>query len=91
VKQDFVSSVSINESYPFDTATFANATTKRLSSSAPGFNAGIDISRALSSRVGVGGLIRYSRGDVKFDDPTTRQQTVKAGGVDVAAGVRLRF
>ena len=91
LKQEFVSDVSINETYPFDTATFAGATTHRLSNSALGFNAGVDISRAISSRMGVGGLIRYSRADVTFDGPNTGQRTVKAGGLEVSAGVRVRF
>src|SRR5260221_4260932 len=91
LKQDFVSGVTVNETYPFDTATFASATTKRLSKAAVGFNAGIDISRPLSSQVGIGAIIRYSRADVKFDDANIGQQTVKAGGVEVAAGVRVRF
>jgi opacity protein-like surface antigen len=91
LKQDFVSGVTINETYPFDTATFASATTKQLSETAVGFNAGVDISRPLSSNVGIGALIRYSRGDVKFDHPDIGQQTVKAGGFEVAGGVRVRF
>lgn len=91
LKQDFVSGVTINETYPFDTATFAGATTKRLSKTAVGFNAGVDISRLLISQVGVGALIRYSRGDVKFDDPGIGKQTIKAGGVELSAGVRVRF
>jgi hypothetical protein len=91
VKQDFVSGVTINETYPFDTATFASATTKRLSKSAVGFNAGVDISHPLSSQVGIGALIRYSRADVKFDDADTGQRTVKAGGLEATAGVRVRF
>lgn len=91
LKQDLVSRVTINETYPFDTATFASATTKRLSKSAVGFNAGVDISRALSSQVGIGALIRYSRGDVKFDDNDIGPQTVKAGGVEAGGGVRIRF
>jgi opacity protein-like surface antigen len=91
LKQDFVSDVTVNETYPFDTATFASATTKRLSKAAVGFNAGVDISRLLTSQVGVGALMRYSRADVKFDDPDIGKQTVKAGGVEVAAGVRVRF
>ena len=91
LKQDFVSGVTVNETYPFDTATFASATTKRLSKTAVGFNAGVDISRALTSQLAIGGLIRYSRADVKFDDPDIGQQTVKAGGVEVTGGVRFRF
>jgi hypothetical protein len=91
VKQDFVSSVTVNETYPFDTATFASATTKQLSNSAVGFNAGVDISYPLSAPIGIGGLIRYSTADVKFDDPNTGHHTVKAGGLEATAGVRLRF
>ena len=59
LKQDFVSGVTIDEAYPFDTATFANAATKQLSETAVGFNAGVDISHALSSSLGIGALIRY--------------------------------
>jgi hypothetical protein len=91
LKQDFVSGVNVSETYPFDAATFASATTKSLSKSAVGFNAGVDISYPRSSAVGIGGLIRYSTGDVKFEDATIGHQTVKAGGVEVAAGVRIRF
>lgn len=91
VKQDFVSAVSITETYPFDTATFAGATTKRLSKSAVGFNAGVDISRSLSSTIGIGGLLRYSSADVKFDDANIGQHTVKVGGLEAVAGVRLKF
>ena len=91
LKQDFVSEVALTETYPFDTAMFANATKKQLSQSAVGFNAGVDITYPLSSNVGVGGLIRYSRGNVKFDDSDIGQHTVKAGGVEAGAGVRIRF
>jgi hypothetical protein len=91
LKQDFVSGVMVNETYPFDTATFASATTKRLSEAAVGFNAGVDISHLLTTQVGVGALIRYSRADVQFDDPDIGKQTVKAGGLEVAAGLRVRF
>jgi hypothetical protein len=63
LKQDFVSRVSVTESYPFDTAAFASATTKQLSKGAVGFNAGVDVSRAISAQFGIGALLRYSRGD----------------------------
>jgi hypothetical protein len=91
LKQDFVSAVTVNETYPFDTATFGSATTTQLSNTAVGFNAGVDISRPLSSVVGVGALVRYSRADVKFNGREISEQTVKAGGVEVAGGVRVRF
>jgi len=91
LKQDSVSGVTINETYPFDTATFASATRKQLSDTATGFNAGIDVSRALTSHVAVGGIIRYSRATVKFDDSEVGKHTIKTGGVETLAGVRFRF
>jgi opacity protein-like surface antigen len=91
VKQNLVSGVALTETYPFDTAAFGSATTKQLSKGAVGFNAGVDVSRAVSSKVGIGALVRYSRADVKFDDPDVGQQTVKAGGFEFGGGVRVRF
>jgi opacity protein-like surface antigen len=91
MKQDFVSDVALTETYPFDAATFASATKKQVSNSGIGFNAGVDISYPLSSNVGVGTLIRYSRADVKFNDSDIGQQTVRAGGIEAGAGVRIRF
>jgi hypothetical protein len=91
VKQNLVTGVVLNETYPFDTASFASATTKQVSKGAVGFNAGVDISRPVSSKVGIGALLRYSRADVKFDDPDVGQQTVKAGGFEVGGGIRVRF
>ena len=91
VKQDFVSGVRVNETYPFDTATFASASTTRLSKAAVGFNAGVDVSRPVSRRVAVGGLVRYGRGNVKFGGGNVGRQTVRAGGIEAAAGVRIRF
>jgi len=91
LKQGFVSDVALNETYPFDTASFAGATTKQLSKSAVGFNAGVDVSYPLSSTFRIGALIRYSRADVKFDDPDIGRQTVTAGGIEAGGGIRIRF
>jgi len=91
LKQGFVSDVALNETYPFDTASFAGATTKQLSKSAVGFNAGVDVSYPLSSTFRIGALIRYSRADVQFDDPDIGRQTVTAGGIEAGGGIRIRF
>lgn len=91
LKQDFVTSVTVNEIYPFDTATFASATTTSLSKTAVGYNAGVDLSRALSPHFAIGALIRYSRANVKFDSTSVTHQTVKAGGLEAGGGIRLRF
>jgi hypothetical protein len=91
LKQDFVTQVAVIETYPFDTATFARASTTRLSKSVVGYNAGVDVSRLLSRQVGVGGLIRYSRGRARFANANVNRVTVQAGGLEAGAGIRIRF
>ncbi len=91
LEQDFVSDVALTETYPFDTATFAGATTKQLSKSEVGFNTGVDVSYPVSSTVGIGALIRYSRANVKFADPDVGRQSVRVGGVEAGVGIRIRF
>jgi len=91
LKQDFVSGVAVNETFPFDTATFASATTTQLSKGAVGFNAGVDVSYPHASQVAFGACLRYSRADGKFNDTRSGQHTVKAGGFEAVGGIRIRF
>lgn len=87
VDQDLVTNVTVSESYPFDTATFAGATVVRQSHSAAGFNVGGDLSYILRPHVGVGFDVRYSRATVAL----TGSATVVAGGSHVGGGIRFRF
>ena len=80
VQQDIVTEVTITETYPFDTAAFASATTSREKGSAVAFNAGADVMWMLTPRFGVGGLVRYSRATVDLDAPGNRTIAVDAGG-----------
>ncbi len=72
VQQDLVTEVTITESYPFDTAAFASATTSREQGSAVTFNAGADVMWMLTTRFGVGGLVRYAHATVDLDAPGNR-------------------
>jgi hypothetical protein len=91
IKQDFVTDVSIDESYPFDTATFASATLTRLTASATGFNAGADVTWKLGRQWGVGGIIRYSRASVPFKSGSLDFGSVDVGGLQAGGGLRLVF
>ena len=91
VEQDLVTDVTISESYPFDTATFASAQKTRDKASAPAFNAGADVMWMFSSRLGVGGVIRFSRTSIDLDAPGGRTISVDAGGLYAGGGVRLLF
>jgi hypothetical protein len=87
VGQDLVSDVSVTQTYPYDTATFASATTVHRSASRVGFNAGADVSYRVRPHVGVGGGVTFSRASVPLDDTVT----VDAGGVRVIGGLRFGF
>jgi hypothetical protein len=90
VEQELVTAVRYTESFPFDEAEFAGVDTDRSSGTAIGFNAGVDIRWLLSRTLGVGGLIRYSRGTVDLD-VQERTVGVEAGGLQALGGIRVFF
>lgn len=89
--QDVVTEVGVNETYPYDSATFRDAVTKGASTSVTGFNAGVDVTWSLTRNVGFGGLVRYAAADADLDVRTDHTLTMKAGGIHAAAGVRFAF
>ena len=57
-----------------------------------GLHGGVDGSYFFSRHVGVGGVLRLSRGTVAVDDPMSLDSVdVKVGGIQTAGGVRFRF
>jgi hypothetical protein len=87
VGQDVVSDVAVTQTYPYDTATFASATTTHHSGSGIGFNVGADATYRLRRHVGLGFGVTYSRASVPLDDTLT----VEAGGARVGGGLRFGF
>jgi hypothetical protein len=91
VRQTLVTGVEVAETYPYDTATFSSATTKNATAKAAGFNAGADLFWMFSRNVGAGGLVQITRARAKERAGTDRTVSVKAGGAQVGAGLRLVF
>jgi outer membrane scaffolding protein for murein synthesis (MipA/OmpV family) len=91
VEHEIVTDVTVTESYPYDTAAFGGAVTKATKASATGFNAGVDVTWMFARSVGVGGLVRYTRADVDLEPAPGRTLTMKAGGVQAGAGIRVVF
>ena len=87
VAQDVVSDVTFTQTYPYDTASFAHATTVHRSGSRIGFNAGADVTYRLRPHVGIGAGLMFSRASIPLDDTLT----VDAGGVRLSGGLRFRF
>ena len=83
--------VTITETFPYDTATFASAQKSREKGSATAFNVGADVMWMLNRTLGVGGLVRFSRASVDLDAPGNRTISVDAGGVYAGGGIRLLF
>ncbi len=91
VSQDLVRSVTVNEAYPFDTATFRSAVTEAGAGSGFGFNVGADLAWMFSRRAGAGLLLRYAGAAVDLNAPDSRNVSIDAGGFQAGAGLRFLF
>lgn len=90
VRQGVITAVSHAESYPYDEASFASATTTRSSDGSIGFHLGGDMAFFFARHLGVGAMVQYSRATVELPETGEKRQ-VDAGGLQAGAGVRLRF
>jgi opacity protein-like surface antigen len=63
----------------------------RPKESAVGFNIGADVTYSITRMIGVGGMLRYTRGTVDFNLGDGQTFSLDAGNVQVGAGLRLRF
>jgi hypothetical protein len=91
VEQALITEVALAETFPYDTATVSSARTETVKASAPAFNVGADIIWMLQRKVGVGGIVRFSRATVDLDAANNRTVSVDAGGVYAGGGVRFLF
>jgi hypothetical protein len=91
ISQDFVRRVTFSETPPFNSVTVDEVELISLRQNGFGFNIGVDASYTITPMIGVGVLARYTRGDADFDLNDNDTATVKAGGFQLAAGVRVRL
>lgn len=91
VEQTVVTGVQFAETYPYDTAAFTAATTRRATRSATGFNAGADVMWMFSRHIGAGGLVQVTRARARLSPAEGRTIAVDAGGAQAALGIRLIF
>jgi hypothetical protein len=92
VKQGIVNDFEISEMYPYDTATFNRGISTNVDESKIGFNVGADVGYFFTRQVGVGGSVQWAAATI--DAPAssgTGSFDIKAGGLQVGAGLRLRF
>ena len=92
VEQDVVTDIAFTDVYPYDTATFASASTQRVRANEIGFNVGADVTLRLTQHAGVGGGARFSKATVSLGVPNSASAvSTDAGGLQLAGGLRLYF
>ena len=91
VKQTLVDKVNYSEAYPFDSATFTSATTRRVSKSKTGIGVGADVAYYFMKHIGVGLSATYSK--ITFDLKAVDDSpvSISAGGAIAGLGLRIRF
>ena len=91
VTQQIVTAVQFTDEYPFDQATYTGVSTVDARGSRFGYNAGTDVSVFFSQYVGIGGLVRFTRGTVQLPSPRGGEVSIDTGGLQAGAGLRVRF
>jgi hypothetical protein len=92
VTQGIVNDFEISEAYPYDTATFSRGLTTTADESKVGFNVGADVGYFFTRQVGVGGSVQWAGTTIEVPaSGGTGTFDVKAGGLQVGGGLRLRF
>jgi hypothetical protein len=90
-KQQTATKPLYTETYPFDTASYSGVQSAMKKKNAAGFTVGADFTYRVTTHVGVGGLLRFSRATVTVEPVPGQPVTLDLGGFQVSAGVRFRF
>jgi hypothetical protein len=101
LEQDAVDAITYNQIYfvrqPTNIVQLTGFNYKRVDGSGWGGHVGADASLFLTRLLGVGLFTKYDRGRVALDNPLAaglghpERVTITAGGLQVGAGVRLKF
>lgn len=90
VKQQTVTSIVIDDVFPFDTIGLIGVERERKTVSTWGFNAGADVSYFFSKSIGVQGLVRFSQGTATVS-ATGVDSDITVGGLYAGVGLRIRY
>jgi len=91
VDQDVVTAFQYSDEYPYDTATFRDATTTGAKQTKVGFNVGGDIAFFFNRQFGVGFMAQESRATASLPAGDGRTIDATIGGLHAGGGVRVRF
>lgn len=84
VKQELPDTLTFTEPGP----TVTGLTKKDVSKTTGGINLGVDVTYLLTKKMGVGGILRYTRGSVNLEGAS---DSLTVGGFQIGVGGRYRF
>ena len=90
VTQNVVSDLTLSDPYPPVTATITGVSTSRLAGTVAGFHVGGDLGYYVNKTLGIGAGVRYSFANMTFAGDTAVTDG-RAGGLEIAGGLRIRF
>ena len=93
VRRDLVSDIQYSEQgYPYDVAVYNGTLVTSVKDTVFGGHVGVDVAWYFSRSVGVGGVVRFSRGKAELPNAAgSGTLPLNVGGFQVAAGLRLRL
>lgn len=91
VEQKAIEDVQPNEVYPYDAVNVDTTGISKVSENFVGVHAGVDLTWYATSRIGVGVLARYTTGSKSVSFNGGDNIDLKAGGVQIGLGLRIKF
>ena len=95
VEDEFVESISVSEvGGDFTALNLDQIATTRQRNTSVGLNMGVDARYMFIRSIGVGAMLRYSRGRVELTPPANTSQggvKIDVGGFEFGAGLRFKF
>ena len=91
VTQQLATAVNYNHTYPYEVATLSRMDKQGQSVSTTGFNVGGDVAFYFSEWIGVGGMVRFSRGSAVLGSEDGGTVQIDTGALQVSGGLRVRF
>jgi opacity protein-like surface antigen len=91
VKADLLGQPQYTHAYPYDTVTNVIPASPSSDATGFGFNVGAGVAYRFSPSVGIGIQGRFSRASIELEPEAGQTVELDAGGLQVAAGLRIYF
>jgi opacity protein-like surface antigen len=91
VKADLLGQPTYSHTYPYDAVTNVNPARTSTDATGFGFNVGAGVAYRFSKSVGFGVQGRFSRASIELEPEGGQAVELDAGGLQVAAGLRIYF